>query len=226
MNAVSSRYFVVARTTAPQYGKEYISLIEASQNEAREKGEPLMTWEQFLKDQRTIYWRNAVERNANRLAQRVAEKLQLQIRTDVEDATVMTSVDQAGRITADPTFVQFVSSFGLSKGPSGETLVSQFSHCAPVNSSSEKGGRHMICVSPLIGHVMIEVPFGFKPAVAGVFPTTTGRKTARGALDPAAYDANVEYRTAIEKRCTWQGERHCLECFVFGHNPTPFCSRH
>ncbi len=46
---MSSRYFVVARTTAPQYGKEYISLIEASQNEAREKGEPLMTWEQFLK---------------------------------------------------------------------------------------------------------------------------------------------------------------------------------
>lgn len=135
----------------------------------------------------------------------MAEKLHLQIKTDVEDATVTTSADQAGRITAEPTFLQFVSSFGLSKGPSGESLVSQYSHCAPVNTSSREGGRHMICVSPLIGHVMVHVPFAFKPAVANVFPTTTGRKTARGALDPDAYEANVEYRTAIEKRCTWQG---------------------
>jgi hypothetical protein len=204
VNAVSTKFYVVSRTTAPKYGKEYISHIEASQNEARDKGEPLMTWEEFLKDQKTIYWRNAVERNACRLAQRVAEKLQLQINTQIEDGTVQTSIDQAGRITAEPTFVQFISSFGLSKGPTGEILVSQYSHCSPVNASSEKGGRHMVCVSPLIGHVMIHVPFAFKPA-SGVFPTTTGRKTARGALDPAAYEANVEYRSAIEKRCTWQG---------------------
>lgn len=198
--ARATDYFVAAKCGAPVYGAQLIASIDERKGNATTD---TTTWGDFVDSKEVKYWKNAAKRNACRLAQKTAEKLRVAIDTGVEDATYCPDPNQAGRVTASPTYMQYVSSIASSviNNASGTRVVSQYSQCTPAGRGH--GNYHIVAVSPFSGFVGVKLQPGFVP-LGGALPSTTGR-----AISSAAIDMNTVEKDdaeAIASQYTWEGK--------------------
>jgi hypothetical protein len=197
-SGASSEYYVQANCTVPVLGAEFISALAKNNQNGKH-----VSWEQLMGGREFAYWKQATIRQACRLAYAVAEKLGVGIATINEDATYKQTADQADRVTANPTYVQWISCIEPTRtGPRGQQrpVVSQFIQCASVDV-----GRpyHFVSLGPSEGFAAVKIPNGFQP-VSGALPTTTGRIKERSLVEKQPWDSDDAQR--ISSQCTWEGK--------------------
>jgi len=127
------------------------------------------------------------------------------IATINEDATYRQTADQAPRVTANPTYVQWISSIEPSRsavvaeGP--RQSISQYIQCASADGNHQV--YHFVSMGPTQGYAAIKLQTGFKP-VSGALPTTTGRIKGRALVEKQPWDQDEAAR--VTSQCTWEGK--------------------
>lgn len=192
-------YYIQANCTVPMLGRQFIDDL-ARRSEAGKAP----TWGEMVRSRDFAYWKQATVRQACRVAYAVAEKLGVGIPTINEDGTYRQTIDQAARVTACPTHVQWISSIETSRSGTGDKqrhTVSQYIQCSAADGNSQ--AYHFVSLGPSEGYAAVKLQVGFRP-VAGALPTTTGRVKARTQVEKQRWDP--EDATRVAAQCTWEGK--------------------
>ena len=202
LNAKNNAYYVYAMCSTPVLGQQIVDEIAKQP----------MTWGQFVKDPRTLYWRNSVMRNAARVLYTAAQHLGVMIKTEREYFTFRETEDQAPHVVADldaeGSVRQFVSDVcAVEMQHSRRDAIGQFIHCAPV-SKLNASKYCLVAESPYEGFVGVRMrdDGDIDMRVASVFPTTTGKETASAALDFSETALSKHTIKDIGTQYIWEGK--------------------